>query len=84
MRSAETSVIRPESGVSLPPDVARTDSFRMSNRPSAPRGVLLAGVGAFAALVSLWLPWYTIKFPESFRDALGAIGSGTSGTGSTG
>ncbi len=50
----------------------------MAHRPSAPRGVLLAGVGAFAALVSLWLPWYTIKFPASFRDALGSIGSGTS------
>ena len=56
----------------------------MSNRPSAPRGVLLAGVGAVAALVSLWLPWYTIKIPEAFREALGAIGSGGSGTGSTG
>jgi len=56
----------------------------MSTRPSAPRGVLLAGVGAFAALVSLWLPWYTIRLPEAFRDAIGAIGSGGSGTGSTG
>ena len=67
----------------LPGNVARTDSWGMSTRPSAPRGVLLAGVGAFAALASLWLPWYTIKFPESFRDALGGIGSGGAGTGAS-
>ncbi len=48
----------------------------MSTRSSAPRGVLLAGVGAFVALGSLWLPWYTIKFPDAFRDALGSVGSG--------
>ena len=84
MTSAETSVIRPDCGASLPSKVARTDSLGMSNRPSAPRGVLLAAVGAFAALVALWLPWYTIKFPESFRDALGSIGSGATGTGATG
>ena len=82
--SAETSVICPDCGASLPCNVARTDSLGMSNRPSAPRGVLLAAVGAFAALVALWLPWYTIKFPESFRDALGSIGSGATGTGATG
>ncbi len=59
----------------------------MSSSSSAPRGVLLGGLGALAALASLWLPWYTIKLPDSFRDMLGNIGgtgAGTSAPGGTG
>ena len=48
----------------------------MPSSSSAPRGVLLAGLGALASLGSLWLPWYTIKLPDTFRDALGSLGSG--------
>ena len=47
----------------------------MPSSSSAPRGVLLAGLGALASLGSLWLPWYTIKLPDTIRGALGCLGS---------
>lgn len=59
----------------------------MPSRSQAPRGPLLAGIGAAASLASLWLPWYTIKLPDLFRDAIGKVGSGGtpgSGSGSSG
>ncbi len=56
----------------------------MSSSSSAPRGVLLGGLGALAALASLWLPWYTIKLPDSFRDMLGNIGGTGAGAGAPG
>jgi hypothetical protein len=57
----------------------------MSSRTSPQTALLLAGAGAAAVLGSLWLPWYTIRFPEAFKDALGQLGgaaapSGTSGS----
>jgi hypothetical protein len=37
-------------------------------------GHIVALVGALAALVSLWRPWYSVTFPPQLRDAFGAGG----------
>ncbi|HEY5144193.1 MAG TPA: hypothetical protein VII98_11910 [Solirubrobacteraceae bacterium] len=46
----------------------------MSSRSSAPTGLLVAAAGAAGVLASLWLPWYLIRLPQSFRDALSSLG----------
>jgi hypothetical protein len=46
----------------------------MSSRTSPQTALLLAGAGAAAVLGSLWLPWYTIRIPDAFKDALGQLG----------
>ena len=46
----------------------------MSSRPSAPTGLLVAAAGAAGVLASLWLPWYLIRLPQAFRDALSSLG----------
>ncbi len=48
----------------------------MSSRSSAPTGLLVAAAGAAGVLASLWLPWYLIRLPQAFRDALGSLGGG--------
>ncbi|MCU0257618.1 MAG: hypothetical protein MUF56_01160 [Solirubrobacteraceae bacterium] len=55
----------------------------MSSRTSPQTALLLAGAGAAAVLGSLWLPWYTIRFPDSFKDALGQLGGAASPAGSS-
>ncbi|HEY6762420.1 MAG TPA: hypothetical protein VI318_23165 [Baekduia sp.] len=40
-------------------------------------GHVVALVGALLTLVSLWRPWYSVTFPQAFRDAL--TGSGQLG-----
>lgn len=53
----------------------------MSSRTSPQTGLLLAGVGAAGVLGSLWLPWYTVKLPQAFRDLFSKLGgSGTTST----
>ena len=45
------------------------------SRKGCVSGHFLALVGALAAFASLWRPWYEIKIPQEFRDALsGQIG----------
>jgi hypothetical protein len=63
---------------------AAVDQGVMSARTSTPRGVIVAAFGALAALVSLWLPWYTIKLPDLFRGAFDKLGSGGASGAGTG
>ncbi len=46
-----------------------------SSSRSAGSGGLLAGAGALILLGSLWLPWYTMRFPDALRDAFKGIGA---------
>ena len=48
----------------------------MSTRSSAPTGLLVGAAGAAGVLASLWLPWYLIRLPQAFRDALSNLGGG--------
>lgn len=50
----------------------------MSKRISPQTGLLLAGVGAAGVLGSLWLPWYTVRVPQAFRDLFSKLGGGGS------
>ncbi|HVP03054.1 MAG TPA: hypothetical protein VMT10_10835 [Solirubrobacteraceae bacterium] len=52
------------------------DPKAMSSRSSAHTGLLAAAGGAAAVLASLWLPWYLIRIPQAFRDALSSLGGG--------
>jgi len=42
-------------------------------------GHFLGLVGAFAALASLWRPWYSVEIPQQFRDLLTDEGAKSSG-----
>lgn len=55
----------------------------MSKRISPQTGLLLAGVGAAGVLGSLWLPWYTIRLPQAFRDLFSKMGGGATPSSST-
>ena len=47
----------------------------MSASSNSPRGVIAAALGALLALGSLWLPWYTVRISDAFREMLGSIGT---------
>lgn len=53
---------------------SRADHCDMSSSNS-PRGVIAAALGALLALGSLWLPWYTVRISDAFREMLGSIGT---------
>lgn len=54
---------------------SRADDPGMSASSNSPRGVIAAALGALLALGSLWLPWYTIRIPDAFREMLGSLGA---------
>jgi hypothetical protein len=49
---------------------ARTADGRAMEQKGLRSGHFLALAGALAAFASLWRPWYEIKIPQEFRDAI--------------
>jgi hypothetical protein len=47
----------------------------MASSRSSSAGAQLSGAGALILLVSLWLPWYAIRFPAALRDAFKGLGN---------
>lgn len=61
---------------------SRADDCGMSSSNS-PRGVIAAALGALLALGSLWLPWYTVRISDAFREMLGSLGAPQGGAAPT-